>query len=180
MRKVLFIFGELSEDDLHWLVGSGTSTRVATGTAIIHEGRQLDRLYVILDGEFRITVAALRGEEVARLGCGEVVGDMALLDARPASATVTATLDSRVFAIPHDTLRSKLRSDNGFAARFYRALCLFLANRLTATTAMHAKGGKHSLAQNEREEDELSPELLESVSLAGARFDWFMRQLRTV
>ena len=178
MRKVLFILGELKEEDLDWLVGAGRVRRVDEGTAIIREGRTLDTFFIVLDGEFSVNVAALGGRSVALLGSGEVVGDMSLLDSRPPNATVMASAPSTVFAIPQRSVRDKLAGDSGFAARFYRALCVFLANRLSRTMAMSGREGGASLDEDTQDEDEIAPDQLEKVSLAGARFDWFMRRLR--
>ena len=41
--------------------------------------------------------------------------------------------DCVVLAVPQRALRDKLHKDQGFAARFYRALAIFLANRMRAT-----------------------------------------------
>jgi CRP/FNR family transcriptional regulator, cyclic AMP receptor protein len=71
---------------------------------------------------------------VARLGAGEVVGGIAFVDSAPPSATVMAAGDASVLALPHTLLRQRLAEDAPFAARFYRALAIFLADRLRATT----------------------------------------------
>lgn len=173
MRKVLYLLGELEDTDLQWLLDAGVSTPVAAGTAIIRENEPLDDFFIVADGQFSVS----KGEHlVAQLGSGEVVGDMSLLDSRPPTATVTAAVDSTVFAIPQGSLRSKLKSDASFAARLYRALSLFLANRLSRTQAM---GGEvqAGAAQADQDEDEISPDQLEQLSLAGARFDWFLKRI---
>ena len=97
MRKVLYILGELEDSDLQWLFDAGKPRYVTANTQIIQEGSPLDSLFIVVDG--KLSVARL-GRELARLGAGEVVGDMSLLDSRPPSATVTALQDSMVFSIP--------------------------------------------------------------------------------
>ncbi|MEM7201669.1 MAG: cyclic nucleotide-binding domain-containing protein [Planctomycetota bacterium] len=176
MRKVLFILGELSEGDLDWLMAAGRTRRVAPGEAIIREGEPLETMFLIADGSFSVVV---KGNEVARLASGEVAGDMSLLDSRPPNATVQAVETGTVFAVPHDTFRAKLRSDTGFGSRFYRALCLFLADRLGRTTTLVARDGLNVPATTDGDDDdgELSPELLDNVSLAGARFDRFLERI---
>ena len=81
-----------------------------------------------------------------------------------------------VFAVPQDILRSKLQTDAGFAARFYRALCIFLANRLSRTAVMNDAPTK--TAQPQPQDEEISPDALETLTLAGARFDWFLQRIR--
>ena len=175
MRKVLYILGGLEDSDLQWLIDAGTATSVAGGTLLIEEGVSVDKLYIVIDGELSVR----KGDhELARLGSGEVVGEMSLLDSRPPSATVSALEDAVVHAIPHSALRSKLTSDPTFASRFYKALCIFLANRLNRTDTMIGAGGK-SGAEDESIGDEISPDALEHVTLAGARFDWFLQRVRS-
>jgi CRP-like cAMP-binding protein len=174
MRKVLYILGELEDSDLHWMLDAGSPQHIASGTEIIREGTALDSLFIVGDGEL---VVSKSGIEITRLGAGEVVGDMSLLDSRPPAATVTATTDATVFAIPQQALRSKLKTDTGFAARFYRALCIFLANRLSRTGLMVNATAKTPSEVPEDQDEELSPDALETLALAGARFDWFLQRV---
>jgi CRP-like cAMP-binding protein len=176
MRKVLYILGELEDSDLQWLYDAGKPQWASAGAPIIGEGTPVDCLYIVVDGELGVSKA---GRELARLGAGEVVGDMSLLDSRPSSATVTPIQDSLVFAIPQSRLRAKLGADAGFASRFYRSLCIFLANRLARTDAMVGAGGRVPLEESGlHEDDEISPEALGNLALAGARFDWFLQRIR--
>lgn len=175
MRKVLYILGALEDSDLQWLLDAGARHRVRGGERIIVEGESLHDLFIVIDGELRVSKLE---REIARLGAGEVVGDMSLLDSRPPVATVAAIDDAVVYGIPHDVIRRKLQGDPHFAARFYRALCIFLANRLSRTDAILAVGSKPSPEEPDAHE-ELSPETLESLTLAGARFDWFLQQVRS-
>ena len=64
---------------------------MAAGDPIVGEGTGGVAFFFILDGETSVTVG---GEEVATLGRGEYVGELALLDPEgPRSATVTAKTD---------------------------------------------------------------------------------------
>lgn len=174
MRKVLYILGELEDADLQWLLDAGEVLHVRADEELIREERPQDRLYIVLDGELSVSKG---GTELARLGAGEIVGDMSLLDSRPPTATVRSVSEARVFAVRHGALRSKLSLDPGFAARFYRALCIFLANRLSRADAMIGAGGRIRPTEPLPSEDEISPEALEGVALAGARFEWFLQRV---
>jgi CRP-like cAMP-binding protein len=177
MRKVLYVLGELEDSDLQWLLDAGRSRSVGRGDAIIREGQRQDELFIVLAGELDVRVGPAGGTQVARLGPGEMIGDMSLLDSRPPNATVTALGDARLFAIAHVKLRAKLAGDPAFAARFYRAICIFLANRLNRATTMIGTGRTPSLDATVREDDEISPEALDKVDLAGARFEWFRQHV---
>lgn len=74
---------------------------VEAGSVIFREGDPGDSLYVILEGEVDVSV---NGHHVWRLQTGEVFGEMALVEARPRSATAVAhsacrlvTIDERRF-----------------------------------------------------------------------------------
>jgi len=176
MRKVLYILGELEDSDLQWILDAGTPFVVAANRDVITEGVDTEHVFILIDGELLV---AKNGKELARLGAGEIVGEMSMLDSRPPSATVTALTDVTVFAVPKITLRTKLDKDSSFAARFYRALCVFLANRLGRSDQMIGAGARSASEILASEDDEISPDAMENVALAGARFDWFLQRVRS-
>jgi CRP-like cAMP-binding protein len=175
MRKVLYILGKLQDSDLQWLLEAGAARPVSKGAVLIEEGQPIESLFIVVEGEFSVEKA---GAELARLDVGEVVGEMSFLDARPPSATVTALGDALVFAVPQSRLRSKLRTDPEFAARFYHAMCLFLADRLDRTDTMIGKGRRVAEGGKPARAGEISADAMDSVFLAGTRFNWFLDRVR--
>jgi CRP/FNR family transcriptional regulator, cyclic AMP receptor protein len=170
MKKVLYILGELEDDDAEWLKKVGISRLLSEGEVLIHEGRPIESLFFVTQGTFAVT-AGESAEKVATVGTGEVLGEISFVDRRPPTATVTAAEDSGVLAIPKDVLIAKLHDDPGFAGRFYRAVALFLADRLRSTLR-HVAG--------EAEDDELDLYELEAFSRAGARFEGILRHIQGV
>jgi CRP-like cAMP-binding protein len=135
-------------------------------------------LYVVLDGQLAVSLAALEGKEIARLQSGEILGELSYLDSRPPSASVTAVETSTLLSIPRVRLSAKLEQDTAFAARFYRALGVFLASRLRRSQQRLGYDREGILDEATEHEDELDPELLDQVALAGARFDWLLKRLQ--
>ncbi|OHB67470.1 MAG: hypothetical protein A2V70_15905 [Planctomycetes bacterium RBG_13_63_9] len=176
MRKVLFLLSQLSDSDLEWMITYGDKRHLPEGTTLIEEGGSIDSLFILLDGVLEISASQL-GDKPFRLGCGEVVGEVSLLDSRPPTATVTAKVDSIVLAISHHELARRLNEDAGFAGRFYHSLAVFLAHRLRNTYQGLGYGKDQPMDEETQYEDELSPELLGSVHLAGSRFDRALRRL---
>jgi CRP-like cAMP-binding protein len=177
MRKALYLFGVLDDRDVEWMVSAGRVRRVAAGEVLISRGLGIDAVYVVLEGALVVRSDGSSGVEIARLQAGEVVGEMSFVDSRPPSVTVAAQESARVLQIPHAELRRRL-GDTGFAARFYHALALFLADRLRATTASLGYGRR----QPEERDDagapvELDALVLERVSVAGVRFEHMLRRL---
>jgi bacteriocin-type transport-associated protein len=177
MRKVLYILGELSDDDIEWMIAKGETQHLAAGTTLIHEGRPVDALYIVLDGAVTVLAQALGGKEIARLGVGELVGEMSLVDARPPSATVRTLEKAIAFVIPRHELVNKLAEDPGFAARFYKAIAIFLSDRLRGTVSRLGYSSGRPLADDVEYADELDPSVLDTVYLAGTRFDRMLKRL---
>lgn len=167
MRKSLVFLGVLDDVDVEWMIGSGTRRTVAPGHVLIEEGQPIESLYIVVNGLLSVVSRAAGGLELAQLRAGEVVGEISFVDSRPPSATVRALDSTRILEIPRHKLNDKLEDDQGFAARFYRALAMFLADRLRSTVPRLGYGGANA---QQDDPDELSPEILEMVSLAGTRF----------
>jgi CRP-like cAMP-binding protein len=133
MRKGPFILATLRDTDVYWMQTCGKTQQISAGTVLIEEGTSLDTFYIVLVGLLSVSITAKGNQEVARLGIGEILGEMSFVDARPSAAKVTALQDSLVLSIPHQRLAEKLEQDDGFAARFYRAIATFLSSRLRST-----------------------------------------------
>jgi CRP/FNR family cyclic AMP-dependent transcriptional regulator len=176
MRKVLFIFGDLSDGDIEWLAVAGERKSFPKGSILIQEGEPIGEVYILLDGQLSVLVQARRNQKIATLQTGEIVGELSFLDSRPPSATVAAATDSIVLAISCDKLRAKLERDTAFAAKFYRALGVFLADRLRNTMEL---GFGNSLRVEDQAADEIDPELLDSVSIAAKRFELLVERFKT-
>ena len=178
MRKALYILGELSDADVEWMIDHGRRERRAAGTVLIREGGAIDALYILLEGQLAVSVEARPGAELTRMGAGEIVGEVSLVDLRPPSATVRVVEDALLLSIPRQVLGAKLESDPGFAARFYRAVAVFLAYRLRDTMAQLGDDeARASLREEDREEDELDLNVMDKVYLAGQRFDRILKRL---
>jgi len=175
MRKVLYILGQLDDMDVDWLARNGVKRRIPAGAEIVRQGQHIQSLFVLLEGRMGITVAKLG--RVATVGAGEVLGELSFVDRAPPSATVTADGDCVVLEVDKRGLEAKLAADAGFGHRFYRALALFLADRLRGTMQRMGYGEASSLDSDEVLEDELDDNILDGVSLAGERFDRLLRML---
>jgi CRP-like cAMP-binding protein len=163
VRKALYILGELDDADIGWLAGNGRTLSLRASEQLIAAGREVRDLYFVTDGE--LAVATPSGARLSTLAMGDVVGEMSFVEKRLPSASVTALRPSQVLAVPREALLAVFERDPGFAARFYRALAIFLSDRLrTATT----EGGAG---------DELDEGLLDTLHQAGDRFVRLMNLL---
>ena len=172
MRKVLFVIGRLRESDLSWLVKAGVYRTLPVGAAIIHQGKEIDALYIVLSGELLVTVMAPQQRVLGRVGCGELVGELSFLDRRPPSATVTVVKPAAVLAVPRAVLASRLAQDASFAAHFYQALGVMLAYLLRQNLLPFSAG--MPLDEGAVYDDELDTELLDEMAVAERRFRWLL------
>jgi len=179
MRKVLFLFGQLSDEDVEWLVDHGESRAVPAGGVLIRQGVEVDAVFILLAWKLSVWLAGRGEREIARLNAGEIVGEMSFLDARPPSATVKALEDSTVFAVPRQALAAKLGADLGFASRFYRALAIYLSTTVRERHRTLGYGDEAAIAQTDEDDegDELNPAVLDTVYLAGERFDRMVKRV---
>jgi CRP-like cAMP-binding protein len=76
------------------------------GKVVCREGVLGHQAFVIVSGEVSVTVA---GKEVARLGPGNLCGEMALLEGGIRSATVTAVTPVDVLALSVSDFNEMLR-----------------------------------------------------------------------
>ncbi|MGL5806362.1 MAG: cyclic nucleotide-binding domain-containing protein, partial [Xenococcaceae cyanobacterium] len=149
LREVLFVFAELRDNDIDWLIAAGNVEKIKADTVLLHGGRPIEALHLILDGQLAITVSedgrsplnrafsSLEGsetpeKELSRLSRGDIVGESPFLEARPPNFNVRAIEDSIVLSVPRWRLAAKLLHDVGFASRFYRVLTALLADKQQA------------------------------------------------
>jgi CRP-like cAMP-binding protein len=86
--RTLAPFRELTSKQLARVDQMLTAVEVPAGTRLTTEGATGREAFIIVSGHAAITIG---GQHVATLGPGEIVGEMALLDHQPRTATVTAT-----------------------------------------------------------------------------------------
>ena len=81
-------FAKCSHDDVAALVDAGGPFTLPAGWPLVEQGIPADAVYVITDGEARVFYVR---EQVATLGPGDIVGEMALLGGGQRRATVTTS-----------------------------------------------------------------------------------------
>jgi CRP-like cAMP-binding protein len=91
------LFSDLDEKDLRSLADEFSERRFSAGDTVSLEGEGGLMFFVVDGGEATVEV---HGQEVAKLGPGSSFGEIALIDRRPRTATVTATTELRTFGLP--------------------------------------------------------------------------------
>lgn len=176
MKKVLYIFGQLDDKDVEWLINNGDKEKLEAGRVLIKKGVPAKYIYIILDGKFSILAGKEANKKVAELLSGEFVGEMSFVDSTPPTVTVKSDMESTVYSILKSKLENKIKEDQGFGYRFYKAISIFLADRLRSTTGLLS--GVKEESDGEITEDELDSMVFDKVSIAGERFSRMLTRMQ--
>jgi CRP-like cAMP-binding protein len=91
------LFTDLDERDLESLAEEFNERRFSAGDKIALEGEGGLMFFVVETGELSVEV---HGESVSTMGPGSSFGEIALIDRRPRTATVTAASDVVAYGLP--------------------------------------------------------------------------------
>lgn len=133
MRNMPYIAAGLGDTDMIWLLAMGKLRRMRPRERLVEAGRPIDDLFFVTRGSFAVLLAD--GSQIATLGEGDVVGEMSFVERNPPSASVEAIEPSEVLGVARQAILARFAEEPEFAARFYRALAVFLSARLRETTA---------------------------------------------
>ena len=98
-------FAGLSRGELASLAKATEDLEVDEGKVLTREGESGREFFVIVEGEVSVTKG---GTEVRRLSAGDFFGEIALIEDRPRTATVTATTPLRFFVLTRPSFRNLL------------------------------------------------------------------------
>ncbi len=130
--KRVELFENLDKKELRLLAKTCTERQYAADAVLMQEGEAGAGLFILIEGKVRVTQSGGTGQpprEITTLSAGEVIGEMALLDDLPRSATVTAIEPCRCLLIPVWDFRATLRESPEIAIK----LLIQLSRRLRKT-----------------------------------------------
>lgn len=132
------IFEYLTDEEEHALLNKGGVSRFASESIIVREGDTHHALYIIKDGEVRVEKANKAGFplELARLGPGQIFGEMSFIDNVPASANIVANDIVETYVIDRMLMKPLLKAYPSIYGRFFHSLATILSRRLRETTSL--------------------------------------------
>lgn len=104
---------------LHLFQHSPDAIPFKAGEIIFHEGDKAETMYVLIEGEIEILH---HGQVIDEAGPGSLVGEMALIEASPRSATARARTDCRVVPINEKRFLFLVQQTPFFALQVMRIL----------------------------------------------------------
>lgn len=119
------LFSSLDKKELQTLAKSSQERTYSAGTKLFSQGDSGSGLYILKSGKVSISQhSGTQGaeKEINTVGAGETLGEMALLDDQPRSATVTAVEDVTALLLPVWEFRGVIKAHPDIALKLLATL----------------------------------------------------------
>ncbi len=118
--KTVNIFTEVPDEILAEVASLLDEVELSPGETVFEKGDVANCLYIIVGGTVRVHDG---GDTIRYLGARDLFGELALLDAEPRSASITATDDTRLFRLDQDAFYELMADRIEVARGIIRVLC---------------------------------------------------------
>lgn len=127
----LGFLAELDEDERLLIESWGVMIPISKGEVLFRQGEGQDTLYLVLSG----TLEAEHTSDVSRIKVGQIqagesIGEMSVLDPMPASATVRAITDGKVWRINREKFQAFLKEHPSSGVKILENISIQLARRM--------------------------------------------------
>jgi CRP-like cAMP-binding protein len=123
------LFSSCSRRDLAHIAALTLPAELKKGTILTRQGADGGLAFIIASGRAEVS---RDGRSLARLGPGDVVGELSLIDGQPRSATVTALSDMEVLELDRRDLQKVMKK----VPAVLRKLLESLSQRLREANAL--------------------------------------------
>jgi porphyrinogen peroxidase len=113
------LFQSLDASQLARLAGLAGEVRAADGEVLMRQGESGDEFFVVVSGHVAIE---REGQRLARLGPGEFLGEIALIDGRPRTATAIADGEAHLLVLGNRQFETVIEEFPGLGRQVARAL----------------------------------------------------------
>jgi CRP/FNR family cyclic AMP-dependent transcriptional regulator len=126
------LFEGLTKKELTQLARVSEDMEIAEGTTLTKEGDIGHEFFVIVEGE---TQVKRKGRSLGTRGAGDFIGEIALVEQVPRTATVTAKTPLRVFVLTSKDFHHLLEANPNVERKVLRALAKRVADLTKDPTA---------------------------------------------
>jgi CRP-like cAMP-binding protein len=102
--KRLPLFRSVSIFDVEDVLTKCPLLRVDEGRVILAAGQPNERMYIVMRGSVSVRLESPESDPVARLGAGDIFGELSVIDGEPTSAFVVAEERCRLLGLDRDAL----------------------------------------------------------------------------
>jgi CRP/FNR family transcriptional regulator, cyclic AMP receptor protein len=170
LLRAVPLFSELSAPELERISQVAVPRSFPADTRVFHEGDPGDACYIVRSGSCRVTREHPDGRAItlANLGPGAIFGELAMLDGEARSASVEATEQTELLALPAGDLRALLRQHPEMGEKLIVALTRRLreANeRLTRQSFQTVPSRVAGVLNQLLAEEALTPQIRDGVTI---------------
>ncbi len=136
LLKNVYLFNDLSKPELEKILGLAYDKEFGKEEAVFHEGEIGDALFIVMEGQIRIStmVPGVGEEALAILKPGAYFGEMALIDDFPRSASAIAHEGPvKLLAIYKRDFKKLMAEDKEMAYKLMSVFIRTLSSRLRET-----------------------------------------------
>jgi CRP/FNR family cyclic AMP-dependent transcriptional regulator len=137
------LFQGFSDGDRAAVARALREKTVRKGHILMREGDDGDEMFIVRRGALVVSKAVTGPVEqvLARMGPGDFVGEMALFDREPRSATIQADAasDASLLVLDRGSLEALMEANPRAAASFFRNLVQVFIERMRASTNLIAE-----------------------------------------
>ena len=119
LLKQVPLFESLSRGDLEQVEQNSEEIDVPAGQVLTRQGTPGSEFFVIIEGSVRIEHD---GHEVRTMGSGDFLGEIALIDDSPRTATATTTTPAKLIVLSRREFRSLMDGHPSIEASVLRCL----------------------------------------------------------
>lgn len=130
-----YVFRGLSREVIAGIAALASMRSYQGGDVIVRQFEHNSDLIILLDGNARIK--DLEGDTIAEFGPGSIVGEIALIDDEPRSATVTAVGTVHAAVIPSKALHDFMDMDPEVGKTIMTNIARVLCRRMRTMNAAH-------------------------------------------
>ncbi|MDE0883908.1 MAG: Crp/Fnr family transcriptional regulator [Myxococcota bacterium] len=124
LLRASFLFKELEDRDIDTLASAVSFASLNGREELFHQGSQGSRLYIVVRGRLKVLTTSSEGDEIVFniLGPGEVIGELAILNDMPRTATVRAIEVCELLSLHQRDLLAFLEDHPGAGLKLARVL----------------------------------------------------------
>jgi CRP/FNR family transcriptional regulator, cyclic AMP receptor protein len=134
LRSIVPALRSLGDDALTELIDEAELREYGDGEELFHEGKEAHALYFVISGEVRVYRVLPQGPlvDLANLGAGSILGEVALLAGSRRTATAAARGRVRALRVQGERLYADYRAGKPYSLVLLMAVARLLAERLEA------------------------------------------------
>jgi len=133
------LFAGMGHEALRAMARTLRARRFRRGEVLFHEGDPGDALFVVASGAVKVVVPSEEGEEaiLATLRRGDFLGELALLDGAPRSASAVALEATEALALPRDQFLALVAAEPAIRDALLASLAGELRRLTTHVAELH-------------------------------------------